>query len=72
MYQDGEWIPIGGITQLGDLLDVQAGHPGDGQVLSFSSNGNRWVPTTLQLVVVYNRTVRWLLTTTLFLLVLVV
>ena len=45
MYQDGEWIPIGGITQLGDLLDVQAGHPGDGQVLSFSSNGNRWVPT---------------------------
>ena len=47
MYQDGEWIPIGGITQLGDLLDVQAGHPGDGQVLSFSSNGNRWVPTTI-------------------------
>ena len=47
MYQDGEWIPIGGITQLGDLLDVQAGHPGDGQVLSFSSNGNRWVPTTV-------------------------
>ena len=45
--RDGEWIPIGGITQLGDLLDVQAGHPGDGQVLSFSSNGNRWVPTTV-------------------------
>ena len=47
MYQDGEWIPIGGITQIGDLLDVSAGHPTDGQVLSFSSNGNRWVPTTI-------------------------
>lgn len=48
MYQDGQWLPVGGIRNIGDLLDVDLSTPaGDGQILSYSASGGRWVPTTI-------------------------
>lgn len=48
MYQDGQWIPVGGVRNIGDLLDVDLSTPaGDGQILSYSASGGRWVPTTI-------------------------
>ena len=48
MYQDGQWLPVGGVRNIGDLLDVDLSTPaGDGQILSYSASGGRWVPTTI-------------------------
>jgi len=48
MYQDGQWLPVGGVRNIGDLLDVDLSTPaGDGQILSYSASGGRWVPTTV-------------------------
>ena len=48
MYQDGQWLPVGGVRNIGDLLDVDLSTPpGDGQILSYSATGGRWVPTTV-------------------------